>query len=118
MTKRTQSYSPPLNAPYVLNNQHPQWYLSGTVAHLEASDQDRELPSNSFINNHVMPSCRLCIGVVSSGCGKLAGIDLDAAEWASFAAGIAALARERERKPHDFDTFLQLGPAPGPGHES
>ena len=47
-------------------------------------------------------------GVASNGAGQLAGIDLDDAEWQAFGAGIARLARERERRPNDFDHFLQV----------
>jgi len=46
--------------------------------------------------------------VASNGAGQLAGIDLDDAEWQAFGAGIARLARERERRPNDFDHFLQV----------
>lgn len=49
-------------------------------------------------------------GVASNGAGQLAGIDLDDAEWQAFGAGIARLARERERRPNDFDHFLQVRP--------
>ena len=52
----------------------------------------------------------VCSGEVSNGTGKLVGIDLDASEWEAFAAGIASLARERERKPNDFDVFLEVCP--------
>ena len=47
-------------------------------------------------------------GKVSNGAGTLVGIDLDADEWEAFASGIASLARERERKPNDFEVFLEV----------
>lgn len=48
-------------------------------------------------------------GEVSNGSGQLVGIDLEATEWEAFAAGIASLARERERQPNDFEAFLEVG---------
>ena len=57
--------------------------------------------------SHALPIVK---GVASNGAGQLAGIDLDDAEWQAFGAGIARLARERERRPNDFDHFLQVSP--------
>ena len=50
----------------------------------------------------------LSSGEASNGAGTLVGIDLDDAEWEAFASGIANLAHERERKPRDFEAFLEV----------
>ena len=51
---------------------------------------------------------RAVLGEASNGAGTLVGIDLDDAEWEAFTSGIANLARERERKPRDFEAFLEV----------
>ena len=40
--------------------------------------------------------------------------DLEAPEWATFAAGIADLARQREKHPKDFALFQDCCPSTGP----
>jgi proteinaceous RNase P len=41
----------------------------------------------------------------AGGNSTLAGIDLTDGEWGAFVDGVAALARDRERRPSDFDAF-------------